>query len=285
MFVAGLLGAWRWAGAGAYPAWAFVAITAAITVFHWRNWPDPEDPKLSPEYRFTEQFRRDYPKLSPGSNLLFVNDEFPRATYDLLFNIRLMYHDRSINVFRMEAPRNQQPDPRYTMSYDHIFVNDSGYYLELDNRDPAESTRLRILKDYGVGREMQVSRRDHAAYLISGVRDGDNTDPTRWTAPHAALKFDLYPAPAVFTAKFWVPDFVAKSAARTLTISVNGKEIGALALSHDGMNEISFPVPADRITLNGFTIVSMDVTNPWKDTGGIEYGVLLLRAGFEYNPR
>ncbi len=51
------------------------------------------------------------------------------------------------------------------------------------------------------------------------------------------------------------------------------------------MNEVSFPVPATQITLNGFTIVDMDVTNPWKDAAGVEYGVVLLSAGFEYQPR
>ena len=48
------------------------------------------------------------------------------------------------------------------------------------------------------------------------------------------------------------------------------------------MNEITFPVPAAQITLNGFTIVDMDVANPWKDATGMEYGVVLLSAGFEY---
>jgi hypothetical protein len=112
--------------------------------------------------------------------------------------------------------------------------------------------------------------------------DGDSPDPTRWTEPHAKLKFDLYPAPAVFHAKFWVPDFVAKTAARTMTISVNGNPVGSLPLSQDGMNQITFSVPASDITLNGFTIVDMGVTNAWKDAAGIEYGVVLLSAGFEY---
>jgi hypothetical protein len=114
--------------------------------------------------------------------------------------------------------------------------------------------------------------------------DSDSPDPSRWTTPHAKLKFDLYPAAAVFHAKFWVPDFVAKTGGRTLTVSVNGKPTGSLPLSLDGMNEVSFPVPAVQITLNGFTIVDMDVTNPWKDAAGVEYGVVLLSAGFEYQP-
>ena len=89
-------------------------------------------------------------------------------------------------------------------------------------------------------------------------------------------------APALFTAKFWVPDFVAKTALRTLTVLVNGKEVGSLPLTKDGMNEISFPVSANLITFDGYTFVDMNVANPYKDPGGTEFGVVLLRAGFTW---
>jgi hypothetical protein len=240
------------------------------------------DPHLSPEYRLTEQFRREYPKLPPDSKLLFVSDEFPKPAFDLLFNLRLMYGDRTIRADRMDAPADQQPDPKHPVTYDHVFADSGGHYFELDNRDPQEAIRLHILKDYAVGREMEITRRDHVAYVVSGVMDSDSPDPSRWTTPRAQLKFDLYPAAAVFHARFWVPDFVAKTATRTMAVSVNGKPVGSQPLSHDGMNEIRFPVPASRITLNGFTIVEVDVTNPWKDAAGVEYGVVLLSAGFEY---
>jgi hypothetical protein len=263
----------------------FLAVTVVVTGFHWRNWPEPFDPHTSPEYRLTEQFRREYPKMPSGSTLLFASDEFPPAAFDLLFDLRLMYGDRTIRAYRMNAPADQQPDPRHPVTYDHVFVNSSGQYLELDNRDPEEAIRLNVLREYTVGREFEIARRDYVAYVVSGVMDSDSPDPSRWTAPHAKLKFDLYPAPAVFRAKFWVPDFVAKSGDRAMTISVNGRAVGSLPLSRDGMNEISFPVPAAQITLNGFTIVGIDVTNPWKDGAGIEYGVVLLKAGFDYQPR
>ena len=281
LFLAGLVG---WAGASAYPTLVFSIVTIAVTSFHWLNWPAPFDPHSSPEYQLTEQFRREYPKLPPNTKLLFVSDEFPKPAFDLLFNLRLMYGDRTIRADRMDAPPDQQPDPKHPVTYDHVFASSGGHYFELDNRDPQESIRLHILKDYAVGREMEITRRDHVAYVVSGVMDSDSPDPSRWTTPQARLKFDLYPAAAVFRAKFWVPDFVAKTAVRTMTVSVNGKSVGALPLSHDGMNEIGFAVPASQITLNGFTMVDLDVSNPWKDAGGIEYGVVLLSAGFEYRP-
>jgi hypothetical protein len=267
---------WR-IGASRAPAVAFAAVTALVLWFHLSNWPPPINPTDSPEYRLTEQFRRDYPTLPQGAKLLFVSDAFPKPAFDLLFNLRMMYRDRTIRADRLEAPPDQQPDPKHPLTYDHVFVNESGHYLELDNANPAESRRLHILKDFTVGREMDISRKDHAAYVISGLMDGDNPDPSRWTEPDAKFKFDLYPAPALFHAKFWVPDFVAKSAKRTLHILVNDKEVAAYPLTQDGMNEVSFPVPAAAITRNGFTIVEMKVENPYR-----EFGVVLLNAGFTY---
>jgi hypothetical protein len=261
------------------PALSFTAVTVLVLLFHVRNWPPPINPTDSPEYRLTTQFARDYPTLPAGAKLLFVSDAFPQPAFDLLFNLRLMYHDRTLRADRIQAPPDQQPDPKHPVTYDHVFVNESGRYLELDNTDPAESRRLHILKDVTVGREMDISRRDHGAYVVSGLQDSDSPDPSRWTDPKASFKFDLYPAPAVFSAKFWVPDFVAKSAKRTLHVVVNGKEIAAYPLNHDGMNEPSFPVPADAITKNGFTVVELNVENPYQT-----FGVVLLRAGFSYRP-
>jgi hypothetical protein len=261
---------------------AFILVTIAMIWFHQRNWPPPFDPRISPELRLTEQFRRDYPTLPAGSKLLFVTDEFPRDAWDLTFNLRLLYNDPSILVHRSAGPRDQQPDPQHPIAYDHVFTAEGGHYAELDPHNIAESVRLHILRDYTVGREMDGEHRDFGAYIVSGVMEGDFGNPTRWTKPRARLKFDLYPAPALFTATFWVPDYVAKTALRTLIVLVNGKEVGSYPLTKDGMNEISFPVPANLITRDGFTLVDMNVVNPYKDAGGAEFGVVLLRAGFAW---
>jgi hypothetical protein len=274
---------WRLTG-GRVPALAFTVVTAAMLWFHLSNWPPPLNPDYSPEFRLTEQFQREYPNLAHGAKLLFVNDDFPKPAYDLLFDLRMMYHDPTIRAARLEGPPDQQPDPKRPETWDHVFVSEGGRYLELDPRDPAESRRLHILKDYSVGREMVMARRDHSAYVVSGVMDGDGTDEGRWTAPRATLKFELYPAPAVFSAKFWVPDFVAKSGVRVMHILVNGKALADYPLNRDGMNEPSFPVPAALMTRDGFTIVELNVENPWKDKDGTAFGVVLLRAGFSYSP-
>ena len=266
------------------PIVSFAVVTALMLWFHLRNWPPPFNPNDSPELRLTQQFRRDYPAMPHGAKLLFVNDAFPKQAYDLLFNLRLMYRDHDLKADRVDAPADQQPDPKHPVTYDHIFAYEAGRYAELDSRDPAESQRLHILKGYTLGREMNFENHDYAAYLVSGVMDGESGNPSRWTTPQARLKFDLYPAPAIFSAKFWVPDFVAKSGVRTMHILVNGKPVADYPLNHDGMNEPSFEVPAGAITKSAFTVVQMNVENPYKDPGGTEFGVVLLRAGFTYEP-
>ena len=69
---------------------------------------------------------------------------------------------------------------------------------------------------------MSISRRDHVAWVLSGLSDGDTSNPSRWTDPSFRYRFDLYPAPADFHAKFRVPDFVAKTGVRSLEVLVNG---------------------------------------------------------------
>jgi hypothetical protein len=261
---------------------AFAVVTLAMTWFHQRNWPVFFDTKYSPERRLSEQFRSEYPEMPRGTKFLFVSDEFPNPAYDLLFNLRLLYNDHSILVNRLQAPVDQQPNPQRPIRYDHVFSLEGGRYVELDTRDPAESIRLHILRDYAVGMEMDALRRDFPAYVVSGVGDGNVGNPIRWTKPKATLKFRLYPAAAILTVRCWVPDFVAKTAVRTLSVQVGGKEIGVYPLQQDGMNEFSFPVPAELITRNGFTLVDLVVTNPWKDTNGQELGVVLMRAEFRY---
>ncbi|HXJ44369.1 MAG TPA: hypothetical protein VNH18_34095, partial [Bryobacteraceae bacterium] len=234
------------------------------------------------ELRLTEQFRRDYPTMRTGARLLFVTDDFPPLAWDLAFNLRLLYHDRNLVVHRMKAPPDQQPDPGNLKDYDHVFTLGAGKYQELDPTDVRESIRLNILADYAVGKFMDIARRDHAAYVISGLRDGDNSEPSRWTDPRLHLKFELSPVASDFYLKFWAPDFITKTGVRSVALFVNGHEIGTVPLNHEGMNEIRLPVPASAITPAGYTLVDMNTQNPWKDAAGIDYGIIILKAGFEY---
>jgi hypothetical protein len=258
----------------------FLLVTAGMTWLHLSNWPPPWNPRTSPEKRLTEQFRRDYPTLPPNSRLLFVSDDFPLDAYDLLFNLRLLYRDKSIIVYRSQASPEQRPDPARPPAYDHIFAAENGRYVELDLRNAAESIRLNILRDYSVAREMDMSRADHSAYVVSGLKDVESDQPARWTDPRARFKFKLHEAPTIFTAKFWVPEVVALPSGRNLSILLNDRELGAVSLDKPGMNEVRYSVPPNIVRENEYTFVEMNVTNPYVDADHVEYGVVLLRAGF-----
>lgn len=254
----------------------FLLVTAAATVVHARNWPPPW--QSTPESRLTTQLRRELPSLPPNSKLLFVSDEFPSAAWDLIFNIRLLYGDKSIIVHRMNGAYGQQPIPGEPLIYDHIFAAASGSYVELDPRDPAESIRLNILRNYSVGAEMEMTRADHIAYAVSGL-EGQSGEACRWIAPRATFKFKPVAADEL-TMKFWVPDFVSSPSGRTLAISLDGREIGTILLNQEGMNEARFPLSSHVFRDEGYTLVDFKISNPYKDAAGFEHGLLLCRAGF-----
>jgi hypothetical protein len=78
--------------------------------------------------------------------------------------------------------------------------------------------------------------------------------------------------------KFWLPEVVAAPPLKTLSILVNGTEIGSVPLTRAGMNEIALPVAARLISERGFTIVDLNVDRPYQQ----KFGVVLASAGFEY---
>ncbi|MCU1326477.1 MAG: hypothetical protein JWN34_1847 [Bryobacterales bacterium] len=286
-------------GLGLWLAGAFIASTAALPRirpataalatglalwFFVANWPAPFDPNIIPEKRLSEQFQREFPKMSKGARLLFITDDFPQSGWDLAFNLQLLYNDQTLTVHRLQAPADQGPSDRNKLEdYNHVFTLSGGKYQELDRRNIAESMRLNILADYTVGREIDMGRKDHGAYVVSGLMDGDNPDPSRWTEPKSRYKFDVHPELTDFHAKFWVPDFVTRTGQSRLVILVNGHEIGTLPLTKDGSNEIRFPVPASAISPGGtYTYVDLNVEKPWKDPNGMAFGVILMNAGFDY---
>ena len=169
----------------------------------------------------------------------------------------------------MQGIPEQRPDPLHPRRYDHIFAAEDGRYAELDPANPAESIRLNILRGYKVGREMDIARPDHSAYVVSGLMDGADNLPSRWTAPRAEFKFQprdqAESPPTAFTAKYWVAPFVAAApAVRTLSVLVDGQLIGKLKLDQDGMKDIRLPVPGKFLRESGYTLVEMDVDNPYK---------------------
>jgi hypothetical protein len=122
------------------PACAIVAVTI-LCVWNARNWPPDWIPRLTPEWVTTRQFSLRYPRMPQGAKMLFITDPFPREAYDLLFNLRLLYHDDSLTADRLfSGMRSQQPPSSPPGSapaaYLHVFAfrqsgAEPGYFLEL----------------------------------------------------------------------------------------------------------------------------------------------------------
>jgi hypothetical protein len=259
---------------------AATAIAIASVWFHAHYWTPFPDPMGNPEARLTEQFRREYPHFNPYTKLLFASDDFPEPAYDLKFNLELLYRV-PLEVRRMHAPRDQQPAPDKPLQFDRIFAAEDGHYVELDNRDPAESMRLHILRHYQAGRHMNILNRDHGAYIVSGVIEGEPDNPGRWTKEKATLKFDIYPADAKLTIRYFVADAILAQH-ESLTVAVNGNEAGKVALDSTGSKENSFAIPAKWISPGGYTLVDLSVSNPYRDVTGQLLGVVLTSADFDY---
>jgi len=260
---------------------ALAAVTAILMWIHATHWPSPWVVRDSPEWRLTEKMRRDYPTMKPGAKFLFVDDYRSGNGYDLMFNLRLLYHDPLIEVARTSGPADQQPDRSRPLKFDHVFTAAMDTYVELDRRNVEESIRLNILHDYSPGRTFDTERADRAGYVVSGLLTSGQGGGGWWTTRSAKLKFDVYPADSTLTLKFFVPHSVAAGKTRNLSVTVDGDAVGTVALTHEGMNEVRFAVPARSINGSGFTILVLDVDDPYRE-GEQEYGVVLVRAGFEY---
>ena len=117
------------------PAAAVVA-SVVLCVWHATHWPAEWDTHYA-ESVTTRTFRLRYPHLQRGAKLLFITDPFPRDAWDLLFNMRLMYHDDTLIADRLLSGMPvQRPGATHQVAqYDHVFMyHESGgtpYYVEL----------------------------------------------------------------------------------------------------------------------------------------------------------
>ncbi|MEQ1949563.1 MAG: hypothetical protein ABL995_20395 [Bryobacteraceae bacterium] len=261
------------------------AVVIATSAWHAANWPVIYPGNKTAHFQLADQLHRDYPTMPRGAKLLFASDFFAPGVWDMTMMLRLLYHDKTLEVFRLHGAPDMQPPKGVPIRWDHVFVAAGSHYEELESHDLAESLRLHILRNYTVGRSVAFYRPDHSAYVVSGVKDFDGPDEGRWTEPKATLKFDLYPADTTLAVRYWVAPFVAEGPEKTLTVRVNGNAVGATSLSESGEKEIRLPVKAAQISALGFTLVDLEVDHPYKDPGGEEFGIILFQVGFEYKSR
>ncbi len=255
-------------------------LTLSVVWIHATHWPAPWRSADTPQWRLSDKMRREYPSLKPGARILFV-DHPAGNQYDLMFILRLLYHDRRIEVARLNGYPEVQPDRSRPLEFDHVFAEEQDTYVELDQRNVEESIRLNILQDYPPGRYFDVERGNAAGYVASGVMTSGRRGEGWWTTRSARLKFDIYPADSKLTLRFFAPQSVTSGKKRNLSVMVDGVTVGSAGLSREGMNDLVFAVPARLINASGFTIVELDVDDPYTE-GGQEYGVVLMRVSFEY---
>jgi hypothetical protein len=246
---------------------------------HAAHWPAPWVVRDSAEWRIWDKMHRDYPTIRPGAKILFADDYPSNNGYDLMFHLRLLYGDPTIEVARLKGAPEQRPT-RPLSQFDYVFTAAMDTYVALDRRDVAKSIELNILEDYQPGRLFDARRMDSVGYPVSGLIDCDRSSGSCWTTRATRLKFDLYPADSRLRVRFWVPDYVA-NADRRLAISVDEEYVGTVPLTKAGENDVEFAVPARAIDASGFTVLKMDVDNPYTKDGQ-EYGVVLMSAGFDY---
>jgi hypothetical protein len=74
---------------------------------------------------------------------------------------------------------------------------------------------------------------------------------------------------------------VATGKQRLLSVMVEGQSAGTVDLTKEGMHRDRFPVPARAINRSGYTIVELNVDDPYRE-GDEQYGVVLRQAAFDY---
>jgi hypothetical protein len=84
-----------------------------------------------------EQLLRLHPGIPSGSRILFTQDPFPEASYNLMFVVHLTYRDRSITVDRGKV-MNPKPDTPAMLTYDYAFSYENGNLRQLERQDFAQ---------------------------------------------------------------------------------------------------------------------------------------------------
>jgi len=77
-------------------------------------------PGVEENRRTVAQLHAAAPAIPHGSRLLFLDDPVAPSFYDLLFMVRLSYHDPSLEVFRAKT-MTKTPAPAEFSSYDYVF--------------------------------------------------------------------------------------------------------------------------------------------------------------------
>jgi hypothetical protein len=87
------------------------------------------------------QLRQSHPTLPVGARVLFLRDPVAPNLQDLLFIVRLVYRDRTIDVERVSRT-HITPSPRQMQTYDVVFDYDAGGLREIPQPPLALAPRI-----------------------------------------------------------------------------------------------------------------------------------------------
>ncbi len=264
----------------------FVATALLFTVIDFRNWPQAPDPRYSPYKNTAAEFSHLYPTLPHGSRLLFVHSALD-YNWDLLFLLRLYYHDTDLFLTQLNGPPPQRIPLNRLPHYDHIFDYENGHYVELDNSDAAVSVQLHLLKvsnpDYAFGETMTVGKPGASQYVVKDVLVGDEKSQAFWTLDEPELRFRLSSVQHhVFRERFFLPlETLKQTGPLIVDFYVNGHLLDQARFAKDGIVNYQHEVPAKWLKTDSLTTVQMHVHNPYvSPRDHSRLGVLLMSAAF-----
>ena len=264
-----------------------VATAAALGLVHLRHWRPAPSSNDSPFRITVDQISRMYPALPHGSSLLFVQTLLDSDFYDLIFTLRLLYRDKDLFITQLKGPPAQRIPLDRLGHYDHLFTYEGNRYVELDNTDTLRSVRLRLVKGErlgaGIGENMNVSSADAYKYFIDEIILCPPKSEVCWTLDSPELKFWLASnRDRVFTARFRLsPDTLQQTGPLMIDYFINGHFLERVRYAEEGEHTYRRAVPSDWLSTGDYTVVKIQVRNPYiAPVDGAKLGVLLISAGF-----
>ncbi|HEY6341462.1 MAG TPA: glycosyltransferase family 39 protein [Bryobacteraceae bacterium] len=277
-----LLSSRRWLGVPRILLLITIAVVfGALNSFGPHDGPhDPPRIETSPVERTARQFKELYPNLKRPVRLLFLHDAFQPDNFDLLFTIRLLYSDPSIEVHRLSAPDVQHPPLGSLPHYDHIFDYRDFHYIELDNSDTQRAIATRLPLGQSMGEYMSTGEPYIGQYIVRDVLDG--TGGWRWTGADPEFQFQLKGTHHRKLAAriVIVADTLRQSGPKEITWFVNAHELARRRYEREGENRVSFDVPQSWLSTEGLATVGMHIDPPYVAEDGVKLGVLMMEIGF-----
>ena len=266
----------------------FVATALSIGTIHWTHWRPAPDPKSSPIRILKEQLSRMYPAMRHGSRILFDHTPFDGSSWDPVFTLLLAYQDKDLVITQMYGPTQQRVPLDRLGPYDHIFSYEGNQYVELDNSDSRRSLRLHLVKEDRpgghIGENMAVEREDAYKYFVNDIVFWQPKTLECWTLEAPELKFWLLSNQhRLLTIHFRLPkETLAQTGPLNTDFFVNDQLLGHGRYATDGDHTFQHSVPSGWLKPNDYTIVRMQVRNPYiAPADGAKLGVLLVSAGFD----